>query len=155
MAEKHAETDAEDAVTGPAITDRCIHRLCWVLEHVATCLMSGTVAVYPLAHRCSITVRIGMAINAQLPQSRARFRCAIKSCICGNRAFVKKLLDDVWIAEAVHQDDADAMAGMCALERRHILQFDGEADHFQTAFAIALWPEQKEVGPTRQRGEVE
>ena len=64
---------------------------------------------------------------------------------------MEKLLDDVWIAEAVHQDDADAMAGMCALERRHILQFDGEADHFQTAFAIALWPEQKEVG-TAQEG---
>jgi hypothetical protein len=52
----------------------------------------------------------------------------------------------VWIAEAVHQNDADAMAGMCALERRHIVQFDGEADHFQAAFAIALWPERKEVG---------
>jgi hypothetical protein len=68
---------------------------------------------------------------------------------------VEKLLQDVWIAEAVHQDDADAMAGMCALERRHILQFDGEADHFQTAFAIALWPEQKEVCPPQYRGAAE
>jgi hypothetical protein len=65
------------------------------------------------------------------------------------RAFVQRLLEDVWIAEAVHQDDADAMAGMCALERRHIVQFDGEADHFQTAFAIALWPERQEVSINR------
>lgn len=59
---------------------------------------------------------------------------------------MERLLEDVWISEAVHQDDADAMAGMCALERRHIVEFDGEADHFQTAYAIALWPERKEVG---------
>lgn len=58
---------------------------------------------------------------------------------------MERLLEDVWIAEAVHQDDADAMAAMCALKRRHIVEFDSEADHFQTAFAIALWPERKEV----------
>jgi hypothetical protein len=45
VAEKHAETDAEDAVTGPAITDRCIYRLCRVLEHAAACLTPSTDAV--------------------------------------------------------------------------------------------------------------
>lgn len=77
---------------------------------------------------------------------RQQSRRSRKHEVLRHRDFVERLLEDVWIAEAVHQDDADAMAEMCALERRNIVKFDGEADHFQTAFAIALWPERKEVG---------
>lgn len=61
------------------------------------------------------------------------------------RVFVERLLDEVWIAEAVHQASADKMAALCCLERRHILVFDGEADHFKTAFALAIWPSRKQV----------
>lgn len=61
------------------------------------------------------------------------------------RQLVERLLEDVWIAEAVHQDDPRAMANMCVLKRAEIVKFDGEADHFQTAFAIALRPACKEV----------
>ncbi len=61
------------------------------------------------------------------------------------RQLVERLLEDVWIAEAVHQDDPDAMADMCVLDRAEIVKFEGEADHFQTAFAIALRPACKEV----------
>ena len=61
------------------------------------------------------------------------------------RVFVERLLDEVWIAEAVHQNSADKMAALCCLERRHILVFDGEADHFKTAFALAVWPSRKQA----------
>lgn len=58
---------------------------------------------------------------------------------------MERLLEEVWIAEAVHQDSADKMAALCCLERDHILAFDAEADHFKTAFALAVWPERKQV----------
>jgi hypothetical protein len=58
---------------------------------------------------------------------------------------VERLLEEVWIAEAVHRDTADAMADVCCLERSQILTFDAEAHHFKPAFALAIWPSRKQV----------
>lgn len=70
---------------------------------------------------------------------------AVEGQLITDRSFVERLLEEVWIAEAVHQKSADAMARLCCLERSDILTFDAEADHFKTAFALAVWPSRKQV----------
>lgn len=77
--------------------------------------------------------------------SRDGIEDSIKGKAITDKAFVERLLEEVWIAEAVHRDTADAMADVCCLERSQILIFDAEADHFKPAFALAIWPSRKQV----------
>lgn len=77
--------------------------------------------------------------------SRDGIEDSIKGKAITDKAFVERLLEEVWIAEAVHRDTADAMADVCCLERSQILTFDAEAHHFKPAFALAIWPSRKQV----------
>ena len=45
----------------------------------------------------------------------------------------------------MYEDTPERFAEMTILERDDILLFEHEADHFRTAYAIALVPDRKEV----------
>ena len=78
VAEKHAETDAEDAVTGPAITDRCIHDLCWVVEHVAVWWTPKTDFVSSIAHCWSEAVHMPInCLRAKLADAEPYSRVSV------------------------------------------------------------------------------
>ena len=63
----------------------------------------------------------------------------------GRRQRLQELLEDCRIADAVYEDTPERFAEMTVLERDDILLFEHEADHFRSAYAIALVPDRKEA----------
>jgi hypothetical protein len=61
------------------------------------------------------------------------------------RKWLRELLEDCRIADAVYEDTPEQFAEKTMLNRDNILQFEHEADHFRTAYSIALVPDRKEV----------
>ena len=67
--------------------------------------------------------------------------CRVTAC----RQRLRELLEDCRIADAVYEDTPEQFAELTILERDDILLFEHEADHFRSAYAIALVPDRKEV----------
>ena len=65
------------------------------------------------------------------------------------RQRLRELLEDCRIADAVYEDTPERFAEVTILERDDILLFEHEADHFRSAYSIALVPDRKEVRPER------
>ncbi len=61
------------------------------------------------------------------------------------RQRLRELLEDCRIADAVYEDTPERFAEMTVLERDDVLLFEHEADHFRSAYSIALVPDRKEV----------
>ena len=65
--------------------------------------------------------------------------------LMARRKRLQELLEDCRIADAVYEDTPERFAELTVLERDDVLLFEHEADHFRSAYSIALVPDRKEV----------